>query len=80
MSDGHKPLSRETLAAQAMGHIDPATRAVIPPLHLSTTFIRDADNQYSSGFIYGRADNQTVRELESVLAMLEQGTSALDCV
>lgn len=63
--------SRRTLAAQAMGRIDEATRAVVPPLHLSTTFIRDPDNAYSSGFAYGRPDNATVRETEDVIAMLE---------
>ncbi|MBW4035826.1 MAG: PLP-dependent transferase [Proteobacteria bacterium] len=71
-------LRRETLAAQAMGRIDAATRAVIAPIHVSTTFIRDADNQYSAGFVYGRPDNATVREAEAVLAMLEDaGAGAL---
>lgn len=60
-----------TRVAQAMGRIDQATRAVIAPIHVSTTFIRDPDNQYSSGFVYGRPDNATVREAEAVLAMLE---------
>ena len=69
--DGQRPFSRKTLAAQAMGHIDPATRAVVMPLHLATTFIRDPDNAYSSGFCYARPDNATVREAEAVLAMLE---------
>jgi cystathionine gamma-synthase len=63
--------TRETLAAQAMQHVDPVTRAVVPPLHLSTTFHREPDNTYPAGFIYARPDNQTVREAESVLAMLE---------
>lgn len=64
--------SRATLAAQAMQRTDPVTRAVIPPIHLATTFIRDADNQYSSGFAYGRPDNATIRDAERVLAMLEE--------
>ncbi|WP_407943078.1 trans-sulfuration enzyme family protein [Methylobacterium oxalidis] len=63
--------SRRSLAAQAMGRIDPVTRAVVAPLHVSTTFIRDPDNAYSSGFSYARPDNATVREAESVIAMLE---------
>lgn len=61
-----------TLAAQAMGKIDPTTCAVVPPIHLSTTYIRDEDNGYSSGFVYGRPDNATIHEVEAVLAMLEQ--------
>lgn len=68
---GH-PLHPRSLAAQAMGKIDALTRAVVPPIHVSTTYIRDADNAYSSGFIYGRPDNETTREAESVLAMLEE--------
>jgi cystathionine gamma-synthase len=64
--------SKTTLAAQAMQRTDPVTRAVIPPIHLATTYIRDADNQYSSGFSYGRPDNATVRDAEAVLAMLEE--------
>lgn len=65
-------LHPRSLAAQAMGKIDPLTKGVVPPLHLSTTYIRDEDNGYSTGFIYGRPDNETIREAESVLAMLEQ--------
>ncbi len=63
---------QRTLAAQAMGKIDPATRAIVPPIHISTTYIRDEDNGYSSGFIYGRPDNETVHEAQAVLAMLEE--------
>jgi cystathionine gamma-synthase len=66
-----------TLAAQAMGKVDEATRAVVPPIHVTTTFIRDPDNQYRSGNIYGRADNETVREAEAVIAMLEGAPAAL---
>ncbi len=69
--DGMSDFAPRSLAAQAMGWIDPETRAVVRPLHLSTTFIRDPDNGYSSGYSYARPDNATVRETESVLAMLE---------
>jgi cystathionine beta-lyase/cystathionine gamma-synthase len=65
------PQSRRSLAVQALGRIDEKTRAVVPPLHLATTFIRDPDNGYSSGFVYGRPDNETIRETEAVIAMLE---------
>lgn len=70
-------VSRETAAAQALGGVDPQTRAVVPPIHLSSTFVRDPDNLYRSGYAYGRADNATTRELEAVLATLEEGASAL---
>jgi cystathionine gamma-synthase len=66
-----------TLAAQALGRIDETTRAIVPPLHVTTTFVRDPDNLYRSGNIYGRADNETVREGEAIIAALEGATSAL---
>jgi cystathionine gamma-synthase len=68
--------SKRSLAVQALGKIDPQTRAVVPPIHLSTTYIRDPDNGYSSGFSYGRPDNQTVREAEEIIAMLENAAAA----
>lgn len=69
--------SKASLMAQAMGKIDEASRAVTPPIHISTTFIRDPDNQYRSGNVYGRPDNGTVREAEAVLAMLEGAAGAM---
>jgi cystathionine gamma-synthase len=69
--------TRRSLAAQALGKIDAATQAVVPPIHVTTTFIRDPDNQYRTGNIYGRPDNETVREAESIVAMLENAAHAM---
>jgi cystathionine gamma-synthase len=69
--------SKASLLAQAMGKIDEATRAVTPPIHITSTFIRDPDNQYRSGNVYGRPDNETVREVESVLTMLEGAAASI---
>jgi len=69
--------SKASLLAQALGKIDEATRAVTPPIHITSTFIRDPDNQYRSGNIYGRADNETVREVEAVLTMLEGAAASM---
>ena len=66
-----------TIAAQALGAVDPVTRAVVPPLHVATTFVRDADNQYRAGYAYGRPDNATVRQTEAVIAALEGAHDAL---
>ena len=71
------PWSPQTLAAQALGAVDGPSRAIVPPLHMSTTFLRDPDNGYSSGNVYGRADNATVREAEAVLCALEGAACAL---
>ncbi len=70
------PWKPRTLAAQALGEVEPTTRAVVPPLHVATTYIRDPDNQYRSGYSYGRADNATVRQAESVIAALEGAQEA----
>jgi cystathionine gamma-synthase len=66
-----------TLAAQALGAIEPATGAVVPAVHVATTYLRDPDNQYRSGFAYGRPDNATVRQAEQVIAALEGAEDAL---
>ena len=72
-----RPLSPRTLAAQALGTIDERTRAIVPPIHLATTFERDRDNLYRSGNSYGRPDNQTVREAEAVIGALEGASTTL---
>src|ERR1051325_8063795 len=71
-----RPKAR-TIAAQALGAIDPATRAVVPPVHVATTFLRDPDNRYRAGLAYGRPDNATVRQAEGVIAALEGAKDAL---
>src|SRR5262249_7007613 len=70
-------LQPRTLVAQALGAIEPTTKAVVPPGHVGTTFIRDPDNQYRSGFGYGRPDNATVRQAGAVIAALEGADEAL---
>jgi cystathionine gamma-synthase len=72
-----RPWSPRTLAAQALGHIDAATQGLVPPIHVTTTFLRDPDNQYRTGNVYGRPDNATIREAEAIIAALEQATAAL---
>ena len=74
MSDGW---SQRTLAAQALGRIDEETRALVRPIQLSSTFIRDPDNLYRSGNSYGRPDNDTVRDAEAVIGALEGAAAAL---
>ena len=66
-----------TLAAQALGTVEPATGAVVPPVHMATTFVRDPDNQYRTDYAYGRPDNATVRQTEGVIAALEGAHAAL---
>lgn len=77
MTNEPKNWTPRTLAAQAMGKVDEPSRAVVPPIHVTTTFLRDPDNQYRTGNVYGRPDNETVREAENVIAMLEDAKTAL---
>lgn len=72
-----KHMHPDTIAAQALGWVDEATRAITPPLHLSSTYLRDPDNQYRSGRIYARADNPAYDQPEAVLCALEGGAQAL---
>jgi cystathionine gamma-synthase len=73
----HKTLKPATIAAQALGWIDEETRGIVAPLHMSTTFVRDADNQYRTGRIYGRDNNPTYDQAEAVITALEGGRSSL---
>ena len=70
-------LKARTVLAQAHGAGDATTRSLVPPIHLSTTFIRDADNGYESGYVYGRTDNATVRQVEIILSTLEHAADTL---
>ncbi|HEX9036053.1 MAG TPA: aminotransferase class I/II-fold pyridoxal phosphate-dependent enzyme [Ktedonobacterales bacterium] len=63
----------ETLAIHAGHESDPATGAVTPPLHLSTTFERQPDGSYPHGYVYIRTENPTRDALERLLAALEAG-------
>src|SRR5258705_2957548 len=67
----------ETTAVHAGRRVDPATGAVTPPIHLSTTFERSADGEYPTSFSYSREDNHNRRALEECLAALEGGKEAL---
>ncbi len=72
-----RTLSPETLAAQALGRVDAVTRALVPAIHPSTTYERDADGGYSSGRGYTRPHNPTYDEPEELLAALEAGDDCL---
>ncbi|HLJ81953.1 MAG TPA: PLP-dependent transferase, partial [Ktedonobacterales bacterium] len=66
----------ETLAVHAGNDVDPATGAVTPPIHLSTTFERAPDGGYPHGHVYTRTSNPNRDALEASLAALEGGAAA----
>ncbi len=56
---------------------DPATGAILTPIHQSTTFVQESVDDYmEKGYSYSRAGNPTVRALELKLAALEGGLDA----
>jgi len=73
----HTNTKPETIAAQALGWIDEKTRAITPPIHVSSTYLRDEDNQYRSGRVYARADNPSFDQAEAVITELEHGAGGL---
>ncbi|MFC0444706.1 trans-sulfuration enzyme family protein [Pseudidiomarina halophila] len=77
MSGKTYPYSAATALAQSLGKIDQETQAVVPPIHVATTYLRGTDNSYPNGRVYSRADNPTYQPVEALLCQLEQGHEAL---
>ena len=68
--------SLETLLTQAGHFIDRETGAIVPPIHLATTYARDGRHELQ-GFEYSRSANPTGSRVEEVLAKLEGAEDAL---
>lgn len=66
-----------TLAAQALGWLDPSTNGVAPPIHLSTNYARDANYEKVGNRGYTRDENPTYEQVEALLAALEEGADAM---
>ena len=67
----------ETITAQALGWVDEQTRAITPPIHMSSTYLRDPDNEYRTGRVYMRDNNPTFDQAEALLNTLEGGHETL---
>ena len=67
----------ETLFVHAGASPDPATGAVVPPLHLATTFQHGPAGERVAGFEYVREGNPNQQQFETALAELENGAAAL---
>ncbi len=65
-----------TLCVHAAHVPDAATGAVAEPIHLSTTFERDADGAYPRGYRYSREGTPNRTALEACVAQLEGGLGA----
>ena len=66
----------ETLSVRVGREVEASTGDVSPAIHLSTTFERDADGEFSRGYSYMRPDNPSRRALEQCIAALEGGAEA----
>ncbi len=67
----------ETILVRSGSEADPATGAVAPPIHLSTTFEHTPDGQSLHGHVYIRESNPTQARLEAALAAIDGGEAAL---
>jgi cystathionine gamma-synthase len=65
-----------TLCVHAAHVPDAATGAIAEPIHLSTTFERNADGEYPRGYRYSREGAPNRTGLEDCLAQLEGGAGA----
>ena len=65
-----------TRAVHSGQHPDDATGAVIPPIHLSSTYKQDGVGNLRQGYEYSRSGNPTRDNLHTSLAALEGGTRA----
>jgi cystathionine gamma-synthase len=69
-------LRPETIAAHALLAVDAGTGAIVPPLHSSTSYARDADYALRGASSYLRYGNPTVAHAEAAIAALEGGHAA----
>lgn len=68
----------ETLLAQAGGHLDPHTGAVVPSIQPATTFARDGRGVLlNSTHLYSRDDSENIRLAEQIVACLEGADESL---
>ena len=77
MKPDPEDLKLDTIAVHAGAGPDPATGALSPPIHLSTTFEHTPDSRSPKGFVYVRDSNPTQTRLEEALAAVEGGEGAL---
>ncbi len=72
-----KPRDRPaTLAAQALGLVDPTMRSIVPPIYPSAPYERAPDGSYPGGHTYTRDQNPTYDQAEALISRLEGGAGA----
>ena len=66
----------ETISVRVGRDVEAATGEVAPAVHLSTTYERDVDGEFSRGYDYIRPNNPGRGALEQCIAALEGGADA----
>lgn len=66
----------ETLSVRVGRDVESVAGDVAPAIHMTTTFERDVDGEFSRGYSYARPDNPSRRSLEQCIAALEGGGDA----
>ena len=75
MAERWSEVADATRAVHAGQDPDPATGAVVPPLHLASTFAQDAVGEPRAGYEYARSANPTRAGFEQSVAALESPTA-----
>ncbi|MEM7198492.1 MAG: PLP-dependent transferase, partial [Pseudomonadota bacterium] len=70
-------MHKDTKLAQALGQHCQQTGAVVPPIHVGTSYVRDDKYQKTQGRAYIRDENPNYDALETLLCDLE---GAQDCM
>lgn len=70
-------LRPETIAAHALTSVDKTTGAVVPPIHLATTYARDENYLPLIRDDYQRNGSPTLYQAEAAIAALERGADCL---
>ena len=76
MSEYKRVRSFRTRAIHVGNEVDPATGAVVPPIHMASTYRQETAGKWGE-FDYGRSGNPTRTGLQRTLASLEGGCGAL---
>lgn len=71
-----EPLKFRTRAIHVGNKRDPQTGAVVPPIHVASTYVQHHAGEWRE-FDYSRSGNPTRKNLEQTLASLEAGGGAL---
>ncbi len=72
-----RPQGFSTRAIHAGQEPDPATGAVVVPVHLTSTYKQDGVGGLRGGYEYSRSANPTRTALQEALAALEEGSTGL---